>query len=131
MKARVGLYNMHMPAMGGGEKRTLVLAQHLSSKHDVFLFVGEPIAVPRLEGYFNVDLSRVKVVKVGKVRPMFGWLPAAFPVLPLFHHYSHFRAIRSLNLDVFINNSNGSELPCPAPAGIYMCMFPHPRTRGF
>jgi len=47
--------------MGGGEKLTLVLAEHLSLAHNVFLFSAEPLDVSALEKFFDVDLSRVKV----------------------------------------------------------------------
>jgi hypothetical protein len=40
---------------------------------------------------------------------------------------AYFRQIRDLRLDLFINNQGWSILKCPAPAGIYMCMFPHDR----
>jgi glycosyltransferase involved in cell wall biosynthesis len=33
--------------------------------------------------------------------------------------------LKTLNLDLFINVSHGSVLPCPAARGVFICMFPH------
>jgi glycosyltransferase involved in cell wall biosynthesis len=129
MKRDVGIYNLHMPAMGGGEKLTLVLAEHLSRANNVSLFCAEPLEKPELEHFFGVDLSGVQV------RPLDG--PGPLPKLlgrlrrngtaNLAQH--HYQQLRKLNLDVFINNSYGSELLSPAPHGLFMCMFPHSTTQ--
>src|SRR6185436_7801028 len=37
-KQNIGIYNLHMPTRGGGEKLSLVLAEHLSAHHNVRLF---------------------------------------------------------------------------------------------
>lgn len=127
MACNVGIYNLHMRAMGGGEKLTLALAEHLSLAHNVSLFSAEPLDAASLEKFFGVDLSRITlrylstsvgpfskvVAKVRGVRP---------PSSSALHHYQQ---LKKLNLDVFINNSYGSELMCPAPRGVFMCMFPH------
>ena len=39
---KVGIINLNMQVRGGGEKRTLALAEHLSRSHRVWLFVNEP-----------------------------------------------------------------------------------------
>ena len=38
---------------------------------------------------------------------------------------TYFQQIHALGFDLLINNNGFSTLPCPAPHGIYMCMFPH------
>jgi glycosyltransferase involved in cell wall biosynthesis len=121
----IGIYNLHMRAMGGGEKLTLVLAAHLSAKHNVTLFSGEALDVPVLEKFFDVDLRRVRVVPLTSPGPVLrivkrlrGYDGPAFSL----HHYLQ---IKKLNLDLFINNSYASGLRCPAAKGIFMCMFPH------
>ena len=68
MKLRIGIHNLHMGARGGGEKRTLVLADHLSQKHHVRVFVSQPVNVALLENYFDVDLSRITFVVLGDGR---------------------------------------------------------------
>ncbi|MDQ3920434.1 MAG: glycosyltransferase [Acidobacteriota bacterium] len=126
MGLRIGIYNLHMQARGGGEKRTLALAEHLSRSHRVWLFVKEPTDAASLESYFGVDLSRVSFVvlnegrRVGaRPRPRSArWDALSTP-------FRHFLRIKSFKLDLFINNSHCSNLPCPAAHGIYMCMFPY------
>jgi glycosyltransferase involved in cell wall biosynthesis len=128
MKIRIGIYNLHMQAKGGGEKRTLALAEHLSRSCQVWLFVNEPLDLTALERYFGVDLSRVKVVILNGARRLDGRARRRFRADrwdALAAQRDHFLQIKALKLDVFINNSHYSNLPCPAAAGIYMCMFPH------
>src|SRR6476660_10223179 len=128
MKLNVGIYNLHLRAMGGGEKLTLVLAEHLSLRHDVSLFCAEPIDVRSLEHFFDVDLSRVNVVPLtGAVSlpKLIARLRGNSAAAISQHHYEQ---LRQLELDLFINNSYGSGLLCPAPRGIFMCMFPHRGT---
>ena len=129
MRCNIGIYNLHLQAMGGGEKLTLVLAEHLSLAHNVWLFCAEPLDIPLLEEYFAVDLSRVTVTPLNSVGPFLrvvakvrGRRGPAFSL----HHYLQ---LRKLKLDVFINNSYATGLVCPAARGIFMCMFPHPTPR--
>lgn len=120
----IGIYNLHMSAMGGGEKLTLVLAGHLSLSHNVSLYCAEPVDVSSLEQFFHVDLSRVKVTPLNSTGPL-SRLAARMRGTSGLHHYPQ---LRHLELDVFINNSYGSGLMCPAKRGIFMCMFPHPTS---
>ena len=118
----IGIYNLHMRAMGGGEKLTLVLAEHLSRAHNVLLFCAEPLDMTALEQFFDVDLSRVKVVCLespGSLSRVLARLSGSNISL---HHE---RQLRAHKLDLFINNSYASELRCPTTRGIFMCMFPH------
>ena len=48
MRRKVGIYNLHMRAMGGGEKLALVLAEHLSLTNNVSLFCAEPLEKSKL-----------------------------------------------------------------------------------
>jgi glycosyltransferase involved in cell wall biosynthesis len=128
MSANIGIYNWCMGAKGGGEKLSLVMAAHLSRRHDVWLFVPEGSDVGELGRYFNVDLSRVKAAPLNSPGLAFRALavargrPKADQGAALLHHYLQ---IRKLKLDLFINNTYGSDLVCPSARGIYMCMFPH------
>lgn len=125
MKGKIGIYNLHMRSMGGGEKLTLALAEHLSAGHDVWLFYDEPLDIASLEQFFGVDLSRVSLTPLpppGRLLRLAararGWRVPDFSL----HHYLQ---LRKLGLDIFINNSYASGLACPAARGIFMCMFPH------
>ena len=125
MRRKVGIYNLHMRAMGGGEKLTLVMAEHLSLRHNVFLFCAEPLDIPSLEQFFAVDLSRITVVPLRGPGPFARVVARVHGKPDPSHHYLQ---LRKFDLDLFINNSYGSELVCPAPRGIFMCMFPHAVT---
>ncbi|HVF26599.1 MAG TPA: glycosyltransferase [Pyrinomonadaceae bacterium] len=121
MAIKIGIYNLHMQTRGGGEKSTLALAEHLSRSHRVWYYVNEPPDLTTLERYFDVDLSRVSFVILDKDHqslPGGRWSALAAQL-------AHFRQIKAAKLDVFINNSYGSSLPCPTTRGVYMCMFPH------
>jgi glycosyltransferase involved in cell wall biosynthesis len=132
---KIGIYNLHMHARGGGEKKTLVLADHLSRAHDVWLFVNES-EVDSWESYFGVDLSKVRIVVLSNhVGPQVNGRSSRRNQRREVRSrlFGHFRQIKSVGLDLFINNSFCSNLPSPAPRGIYMCMFPYchplsPRT---
>ena len=104
---------------------TLVLAEHLSLAHNVVLFTAEPLDVSSLEQFFEVDLSRVKVVSLktpGSLSRVLAKLSGSNGQSVSLHHE---RQLRSHELDLFINNSYASELSCPTTRGIFMCMFPH------
>ena len=105
----VGVYNLNWGAMGGGEKRSLVLAAHLGLSRRVVLFSPSQLDRRRLEDYFDVRLGAVEFVVLGP-REEDG------------------ERIRATGLDVLVNNSYGSELASPVARGIYMCMFPHDWT---
>ena len=124
---KIGLYNLHMHSRGGGEKKTLVLADHLSRTHDVWLFVNESPDVKSWERYFRVDLSDVNIVVLDDHRAPDDTRRSKFSERQevLSRLFGHYRRIKSFNLDMFLNNSHCSNLPCPAPRGIYMCMFPY------
>lgn len=101
---RIAIYNLHFQTNGGGERRSAALAEHLSRAHETIIFSHEPIDTAALENLFGIDLSLVEnIALAGK---------------------DHLAEIQAAALHLFINNSHASELPCPAPAGIYMCMFP-------
>lgn len=125
MRSNIGIYNLHMRAMGGGEKLTLVLAEHLSLAHNVFLFSAEPLDVSSLERFFDVDLSRVRVICLktpGSLTRVLARMSGSNGPPVSLHHD---RQLRSHELDLFINNSYASGLTCPTTRGIFMCMFPH------
>jgi glycosyltransferase involved in cell wall biosynthesis len=133
MKANVGIYKFHLGADGGGDKRALALAEHLSTKHNVWVFTGARPDVPALESYFGVDLGRVRFVVFDRSRrhiaaasKLFRWRRPGQIAARL----DRTLQIRPHGLDVFVNNSYPSNLVCPARRGIYMCMFPHPPDLG-
>lgn len=101
---KIAIYNMHFAVMGGGERRSALLASHLSRNHDVTLFVLSPLAPELVKETFGIDLANATIVSL--------------------ENKDHLTEIATVSPDVFINNSHGSLLPNIAPLGIYMCMFP-------
>src|SRR2546423_3399349 len=115
MKMKIAIINLSMQARGGGEKRTLALAEHLSRSHQVWLFVNEPLDRPSLERYFDVDLSRVRFIPLNQGRHSNAkthYRPRRGRLDDLTAQLSPFRRIKALKFDIFINNSQGSILPC-------------------
>lgn len=128
MKKTIGIYNPYLETMGGGEKVCLALAEVLSEDNKVSLVTHNPIDKKKLESYFGLDLSKVKITvvkpdaffaSIGNLR----FLPGA--ITNIFRNLAIFRQIKKLDLDVFVNNCYHSDLPSPAKNGVYMCMFPH------
>jgi len=101
---RIAIYNLYFQTIGGGERRSAALAEHLSRAHEVTIFAQEPLEIDTIKNLFGIDLSEVKVI------PLAG--------------KDHAAEIQATKPDLFINNSHDSRLVCPAPLGIYMCMFP-------
>jgi glycosyltransferase involved in cell wall biosynthesis len=101
---KIAVYNLNFAILGGGERQTCALAAHLAKKHSVMMFVNSPVPVELIKASFGLDLSNVEII-------------------PL-EHKDHRTEIARYQLDLFINNSHGSNLPSPAHHGIYMCMFP-------
>ncbi len=127
MRKRIGVYCLSS-GRGGAGKSSAVMAERLSRTHDVSLMVGEPCPVSQLESYFGVELSRVRIV------------PLHLPAENVFRRWSarasaptglrgtlerlYSSQIQALGLDLLINKHPCSVLPCPAPRGMYLCMFP-------
>jgi glycosyltransferase involved in cell wall biosynthesis len=109
---RIAIYNLHFATLGGGERRSALLAAHLAQTHEVAIFSSGPIDVNRIRDLFGIDLSKLNNVLL--------------PVSEL-HHGA---AVAAWNPGPFINNSYCSHLPCPGARGIYMCMFPEGKPDG-
>jgi glycosyltransferase involved in cell wall biosynthesis len=139
MRRTVGIYDLWINGGGGGQKKACVLADHLSRKHDVWLITGEEFDLRALEAYYGVDLSKVRVCVLR--RPILKGIRRAArsaPVRNLLNGQKHLETLdrlaelslypqfEALRLDVFLNTQWASRIPCPAPRGFYMCMFPHP-----
>jgi len=109
---RIALYNLHFSTLGGGERRTALLAAHLAQAHEVAIFSTTPIDKSCVRELFGIDLSQSNSLL----------LPPS--------NLHHEAAIKAWKPNLFINNSHGSRLPCPAARGIYMCMFPERKPEG-
>src|SRR3989344_8099524 len=59
----IGFYSPYFDGCGGGERYTLTLASHWSTSHEVHLFWDDNGILSKSRARFNLDLSRVKVVR--------------------------------------------------------------------
>jgi glycosyltransferase involved in cell wall biosynthesis len=100
---KIGIYNQHWSAMGGGERRTAALAEHFAKRHEVTLITERAVASGDVWRIFGIDISAAKIV----TDRSWGLHEKPEEVF-----------------DVFINNSHGSTLPNRSGYGVYMCMFP-------
>jgi glycosyltransferase involved in cell wall biosynthesis len=116
-----------------------VIAERLSRVHDVSLIVAEPYPASQLESYFAVDFSRVRLVtlQLPVENILRQWSASVHAPLAVRARLDLVRArlrdvlerrngsqIQALGLDLIINKNPRSILPCPAPRGMYLCMFP-------
>jgi len=127
-KQHIAIYNPYLETKGGGEKVCLAMAEYLSKSNTVTLISRKKIDLSELGTYFSLDLSHCKhevlagsdnfVTKVAR--------RLHFPsrLNSFVHEFFDYRTLKKKNYDVFINNCYKSGMPCPAPSGVYMCMFP-------
>ena len=125
---KIGIYNPNLSTMGGGEKVCLALAEVLAKDNEVLLVTYEKPERKKLEAYFGISLKDVKVSilpkskflgKIQHTRLIPNHLKKALD------NYHVYKNINKLNLDIFVNNAYNTEIPSPAPVGVFMCMFPH------
>ncbi|MDN5275355.1 MAG: family 2 glycosyl transferase [Candidatus Saccharibacteria bacterium] len=125
---RIGIYNPNLSTKGGGEKVCLALAEALSPGNVVLILTHATLETKELEDYFGVNLSRTRISVMKKSNlshriQRSRKIPNHFK--KFLENYEVFRNARKLNLDIFVNNAYNTEIPSPAPQGVYMCMFPH------
>ena len=116
-----------------------MIAERLSRDHDVSLIVGETYPASQLESYFAVDFSRVRLVHVQlPVENLLRrWSRSVYAPQAARARMDLIRArlrdvlepryssqIQALGLDLLFNKNPRSILRCPAPRGVYLCMFP-------
>jgi len=125
---KIGIYNPNLSTMGGGEKVCLALAEVLAKDNDVTILTFEALKKKKLEDYFGINLKNVKVnilprsEKLAKIQHSRTVPNHVKKALENHHVYTN---VKKLNLDIFVNNAYNTEIPSPAPVGVFMCMFPH------
>lgn len=60
---KIGIYDMYLDVLGGGEKYMLSIASYLSEKHEVEIFWDYEDAVDSAKKRFSLDLSNITLVK--------------------------------------------------------------------
>ncbi|MGD0580403.1 MAG: glycosyltransferase family 4 protein [Bryobacteraceae bacterium] len=116
------------------------MAQRLARRYKVSLIVDGSPRIADLMDFFGVNLAGVDLTSLhlpiqSRLRRLAssqrGALLRRAHVdmflldLRIALERTYFRQIHSLGFDLIVNNNGFSTMPCPAPHGIYMCMFPH------
>jgi len=107
LEMKVGLYNRWLPAIAGGERHALALAEVLSQKHSVEVLTHRQVDRADLEDKLRLNLSRITVRLI--------------PDLPE-PELSRFTA----DYDLFVNASDRPFIRCRAPKGLLLTYFPIP-----
>lgn len=141
MRKKIGIYSLGMVNRGGSGSNCVLMAQALQRRYDVTLIFDREHPQRELESYFGVDLSGVRqhILDMPVQRAAASFLNSRLGSKLRFGHLdalindlrrdldpTYYEQMRPLNLDLFINNTFASNLRCPAPLGLYVCMFPHP-----
>jgi len=105
MNTRVGIYNRWLATLGGGEKLSLAIAEHLSKQHDVEVINHKPVSKQLAAERLNLDLSRVKFINISD-RP-------ASEITQITKDY-----------DLFINASHIDYFPSLADKSVALIYFP-------
>ncbi len=58
---KIGIYDMYLDSLGGGEKYTLNIAECLRPSHDVTVFWNDRTILKKAEDRFHLDLSGVRI----------------------------------------------------------------------
>ena len=107
-RIRVGIYDLHLRTLGGGEKYLAEVADILSETYDVDLIAYRPPSREVIERRLNVDLSKVRVLSLPGDREL--------DLRPISSRY-----------DLFINGTHDSELEAYSRKSILVCHFPKKR----
>lgn len=98
----IGIFNDYWSSLGGGELRALHLAQALSAYGRVYLISRTPFSLDQLRSRFGLETTNIFQA-----------------IIPDFaeHH--------TIDLDVFINTSYGSNMASRAGYSAHLLSFPH------
>ncbi|HRJ42963.1 MAG: glycosyltransferase [Caldilineaceae bacterium] len=104
---KIGLYCRQLISVGGGNRHTLSIAEHLSQQHDVEIITHTPYGASQTLPQFGLDLSRIHLRVV--------------PVLP-----EEKLVALTGEYDLFINRLHNVLMPCRARRGVLLVLFPMP-----
>jgi glycosyltransferase involved in cell wall biosynthesis len=103
----IGIYNRSLPTLGGGERYSLSLAEHLSRDHQTTFISHEEVTPETVRARLSMDVSRVR-----------------FLVLPSCASRELERI--TARFDCFINASFQRFFPARAKHNVLMTYFPSP-----
>ncbi len=104
---KVGIYDLYLPTLGGGEKHMGKMAELLSKDHDVEILTNKYFDLDKLSRHLNLDLSRVKL--------------RVFPYIS-----SDYGSNITKDYDLFINATYLSYMRGYAKKNVYLTFFPTP-----
>jgi glycosyltransferase involved in cell wall biosynthesis len=137
----VGIYCVDTDGGGGAERRSVVMARSLSRRYSVILILGQQQSLSDLERYHGIDLAGVRLYQLKLPIQRAAWRFVQSPAGACLRFARadsmlrnlrrdldpfYYRELRNLGLDLFINNTFGSNIRNPGRRGVFMCMFPHP-----
>ena len=108
---KIGLYCRQLISVGGGNRHTLSIAEHLSQQHEVDVITHTPYGASQVWERFGLDLSRVHLRNV--------------PLLP-----EEMLAEMTGEYDLFINRLHNVLIPCRAARNVLLVLFPMPTEFG-
>ena len=107
-RVRIGIYDLHLRTLGGGEKYVADLASILANDYDVEILAYRPPSKEIIQRRLNVDLENVRIVPLPGDREL--------DLRPISARY-----------DLFINGTHDSELEAYSRRSILVCHFPKRR----
>ncbi|MFN7973997.1 MAG: glycosyltransferase [Acidobacteriota bacterium] len=109
-RVRIGVYDLHLRTLGGGEKYLADVAAALSESYEVDLIAYRPVGKIAIAERLDVDLENVRIVSLPGDREL---------------------DLRSMSspYDLFINGTHDSELEAYSRRSILVCHFPKRRQR--
>lgn len=102
---RIGLYCRDLVSLGGGNKHSLAIVEHLSRKHDVDIITHTPYGASQIPKRLNFELDHVYLRSIPyQSDAEMGKLSGEY--------------------DLFINHLHNIFVPCQARYGILFVLFP-------
>lgn len=129
MKKKIGIFTADLMTPGGSSRKGSLMAERLSRHHEVWLISRDEADTQTLARNFGVSLPNVRLVRLSVPTGML-WtvlkrlLPKHY--WDIVEQFAAYGQLRRLRLDLFILNTSFHYLKCPAPRGLFMCMFPWP-----
>ena len=129
---KIGIFTADLMTPGGSSRKGTLMAERLSQRHQVWLISLDNADAHALAETFGVSLSKVRLLQLTPPTSMM-WR-ALQRLLPkhywdIIGQFPAYWQLRRLRLDLFILNTSFHYLKCPAPKGLFMCMFPWPTPR--
>jgi len=104
---KIGIYDLYLSTLGGGEKHMGKMAEILSRNNEVEILTNKYFDLSKLSKHLNLDLSKVKL--------------RIFPYIS-----SDYGSTITKNYDLFVNATYLSYMSGYAKKNVYLTFFPTP-----